>query len=73
MLNILLSAAGFLVFILLCSEEFRENLKRLWGRASGAPRGKYLAYPVAALLALAAAGLMLFAAWSLVAATFSYD
>jgi hypothetical protein len=73
MIDILLSAAGFLVFILLCSEEFRESLKRLWRRAFTFPGGRYLAYPLAALLGLAAAGLMLFALWSLLSTTFSYD
>ncbi|MDI6852799.1 MAG: hypothetical protein QME75_04245 [Deltaproteobacteria bacterium] len=73
MSDIILSAAGFLVFILLCSEEFRASLKRAWRRAYAFPGGRYLAYPVAALLALAAAGLMLFALWSFISSTFSYD
>jgi|GEM_PF-2173145 hypothetical protein len=73
MLKVLLSAAGFLLFILLCSEEFRKYLLHYWRRALASSRGKYWAYPVAAALALAAAGLMLFALWSLVTATFSYD
>lgn len=73
MLDLLLSAAGCLVFILLCSEEFRNFLKHCWQRSSAVPGGKYVAYPLAAALALAAAGLMLFALWSLLSATFSYE
>lgn len=73
MVKILLSAGGFLVFILLCSEDFREALKHCWRRSCTSPRGKYLAYPLAAVLALAMAGLMFFALWSFMSATFSYD
>lgn len=73
MVDLLLSAAGFLVFILLCSEDFRQLIKDWWQRSSAFPGGKYLAYPLAAALALAAAGLMLFALWSLLSATFSYE
>jgi hypothetical protein len=73
MLKILLSAAGFLLLILLCSEEFRDSLQRQWRRLTALPRGKYLAYPLAAALALAAAGLILFALWSFLSTTFSYD
>ena len=73
MLKILLSAAGFLILILLCTEEFREALRRQWQRLNALPPGKYLAYPLAALLAVAAAGLILLALWSFLSTTFSYD
>jgi CRISPR/Cas system-associated protein Cas10 (large subunit of type III CRISPR-Cas system) len=73
MVNILISAVGFLLIILLCTEEFREALKTLWRRLTARPGAKYLAYPLAVVLILAAAGLILFSLWSLLSTRFSYD
>ena len=73
MVNILISAVGFLLIILLCTEEFRGALKSLWLRLTARPRAKYLAYPLAFVLILAAAGIIIFSLWSFVATTFSYD
>ncbi len=73
MLKILLSAAGFLILLLLCTEEFRGSLRRQWQRLRAHSPGKYPAYPLAALLAVAAAGLILLALWSFLSTTFSYD
>jgi hypothetical protein len=73
MVNILLSAVGFLLIILLLTEEFRDFLKHLWRRLTVRPWMKYLAYPLAAALLLAATGFIIFALWSLVSTKFSYD
>lgn len=73
MLNLLLTALGFLLILLLCTEEFRESLKKLWQRQTSQPGGKYLAYPVALALGLAAAGLIGFSLWTFLSTTFSYD
>lgn len=73
MLNILISTLGFVLLLLLLTEEFRDSLKKLWTQLTSKPRGKYLAYPLAVALVLAAAGLMAFSLWSFVSTTFSYD
>ncbi len=73
MVKILLSAVGFLLIILLCAEEFRNFLRQIWQRLTVRPWMKYLAYPLAAVLALTAAGLILFALWAFLSTTFSYD
>ena len=73
MVNIFISAVGFLLIILLCTEEFRDFLKDLWRRFTVRPGMKFLAYPLAAALALAAAGLIAFSLWSFISTTFSYD
>jgi hypothetical protein len=73
MANILISLLGFLVILLLCTEEVRTGLKGLWRRHTQTPRGKYLAYPLAGALVLAGAGLILFALWTFLSSTFSYD
>lgn len=73
MLNILLSTVGFLLLILLFTEEFWGFLKYLWRRLTVRPWMKYLAYPLAAALLLAAAGCIVFFLWSLVSTKFSYD
>jgi len=73
MLKILLALAGFVLLLLLCTEEFRDSLGRQWRRLTAHPPGKYLAYPLAALLAVAAAGLILWSLWSFLSTPFSYD
>jgi hypothetical protein len=73
MAKILISLLGFLVILLLCTEEVRASLKNLWTRRTQTRRGKYLAYPLAVALALAAAGLILFSLWTFLAIPFSYD
>jgi len=73
MLNLAVSVLGFLLILLLCTEEFREALRKLWQRHTSRPRGKYLAYPLALVLGLAAAGLIGFSLWFFVSTTFSYD
>jgi uncharacterized BrkB/YihY/UPF0761 family membrane protein len=73
MASMLISLLGFLLILLLCTKEFRNALNKLWQRLISKPRGKYLAYPLAFALVVAAAGLMVFSLWSLLAAGFSYD
>jgi hypothetical protein len=73
MVNILLFTAGFLLLILLFTEEFRGFLKYLWRRLTVKPWMRYLAYPLAAALLLAAAGCIGFFLWSVVSTKFSYD
>lgn len=73
MLKLLLSLAGLLLLILLCTEEFRNTLPGLWRRLRALPGGQYLAYPLAVALILAATGLILFSLWFFVSTTFSYD
>lgn len=73
MIDLFLSLLGFLLILLLCTEEFREGLKKLWQRYASPAGAKYLAYPLALILVLAAAGLILFSLWSFVSTTFSYD
>jgi hypothetical protein len=72
-MNLLITLLGFLLILLLCTEEFRGGLKRLWRRHTSKSRAKYLAYPVAVVLGLAAAGLIVFSLWTFMATTFSYD
>ena len=73
MLSLALSVIGFLLILLLLTEEFRDTLQKLWQRFTSQPRGKYLAYPLALVLGLAAAGLIGFSLWFFVSTTFSYD
>jgi hypothetical protein len=73
MMNLVISLLGFLLILLLLTEEFREALKKLWQRLTSQPRGKYLAYPLALVLVLAAAGLIVFSLWTFMSITFSYD
>jgi hypothetical protein len=73
MLPLLLSVAGVLVIGLLCSEEVRALVQRLRQRPPQNPRVRYALYTLAALLALAAAGLILFSLWFLLTTRFSYD
>lgn len=73
MANLLVSLLGFLVILLLCSEEGRASLKDLWHRHTRTRREKLLAYPLAGALVLAAAGLILFSLWTFFASPFSYD
>ncbi|MEJ2069227.1 MAG: hypothetical protein P8X65_01660 [Syntrophobacterales bacterium] len=73
MLNLAFSALGFLLLLLLLTEEFRDSLRKLWRRFTSRPRRKYLAYPLALVLGLAALGLIGFSLWFFVSSTFSYD
>ena len=73
MLNLALSALGFFLILLLLTEEFRDTLRQVWRWLTSRPRGKYLAYPLALVLGLAAAGLIGFSLWFFVSTTFSYD
>jgi hypothetical protein len=73
MLNILFAAVGFLLIILLLTEEFRDLLKYLWRQFTVRPWMKFLAYPLAAALFLVALGFIAFALWSLFSTKFSYD
>ena len=73
MLNLALFALGFFLILLLLTEEFRDTLRQVWRWLTLRPRGKYLAYPLALVLGLAAAGLIGFSLWFFVSTTFSYD
>lgn len=73
MAKILISILGFLIILLLCTEEFRDALKKFWRNHTRTRRGKFWAYPLALALALAAAGLILFSLWTIFAIPFSYD
>jgi len=73
MLNILFAAVGFLLIILLLTEEFRDFLKNLWRQFTVKSWMKYLAYPLAAALFLVAVGFIVFSLWTLVSTKFSYD
>jgi len=72
-MDLLFSLFGFLLILLLCTEEFREGLKKFWRRHASQPGAKYLAYPVALVLGVAAAGLIVFSLWTFLSTTFSYD
>jgi hypothetical protein len=73
MLNILFAAVGFLLIILLLTEEFRDFLKYLWQKFTVRPWMKYLAYPLAAALLLVTVGFIAFSLWTLFSTKFSYD
>ncbi len=73
MANILLSILGFLVILLLCTEEFRDALRKFWRNHTRTRREKFWAYPLALVLALAAAGLIAFSLGTIFAIPFSYD
>lgn len=73
MVNFILVAFGFLLIILLATEEFRDALQYLRRQLMAKPRLQYLVYPLAAVLGLAAAGLIALSLWSLVTGRFSYD
>ena len=73
MLPILLSVAGLLIIGLLCSEEFRALVKRLRQGRPQNPGTRYALYVLGAVLALAAAGLLVFSLLSLFSSKFSYD
>jgi hypothetical protein len=73
MVNLLLTVLGFLLILLLCTEEFRGGLKKFWRRQTSHPGVKYLAYPVALALGLAAAGLIIFSLWTFMSTTIAYD
>lgn len=73
MVNILLFTIGFLLLLLLFTKEFWSFLKYLWLRLTVRPWMQYLAYPLAAVLLLAAAGCIVFFLWSVVSTRFSYD
>jgi len=73
MVKMLLFIVGFLLLVLLFTEEFWGVLKYLWRRLTVRAWMKFLAYPLAAALLLAAAGCIGFFLWSLVSTKFSYD
>lgn len=73
MVNILLFTVGFLLLLLLFTEDFWSFLKNLWRRLGVRPWMKYLAYPLAVALILAAAGCIGFFLWSVLSIKFSYD
>jgi hypothetical protein len=73
MLNILFAAVGFLLIILLLTEEFRDFLKYLWKQFTVRPWMKYPAYLLAAALFLVAVGFIIFSLWTLFSTKFSYD
>ncbi len=73
MTKILLAILGLLIILLLLTEEFRDALKKFWRNHTRTRRGKFWAYPLALVLALAAAGLIVFSLWVFLSAAFSYD
>ena len=73
MLNILFAAVGFLLIILLLTEEFRDFLIYLWQKYTVRPWIKFLAYPLAVALILIAASFITFSLWTLFSTKFSYD
>ena len=74
MLTFISISAGLLLIILLCTEEFRRGLLYAREALQRRPRLKPLAYPLAALLLLAVALLLLNALIGLVlSVTFSYE
>ena len=73
MVKILLFTVGCLLLILLFTEDFWSFLKYLWRRLAVSPWTRYLAYPLAAVLILAAAGCIGFFLWSVLSIKFSYD
>ena len=72
-LETLLVVAGFFLIVIFFSEEFQQGLRRLQVLLKQRPRLKYVAYPLAALLGLAAAALIIHALVHLAASRFSYD
>ena len=73
MKNILLFSLGFFLLIFLFTEEFWGLLRHFRQWLTNRPGMKFLAYPLASVLLLAAAGCILFFLWSVVATKFSYD
>lgn len=72
-LETLLFVAGFLLIVFFCTESFQQGLARLHSILQQRPRLKYLAYPLAALLGLGAAALIIRALVHFAAGRFSYD
>jgi hypothetical protein len=72
-LNLFCAAVGFLLIILLLTQEFRDLLKNLWRKSTVRPGMKYLAYPIAAALFVIAVGFIVFSLWCLLSTRFSYD
>ncbi|MDD2903798.1 MAG: hypothetical protein PHU44_15335 [Syntrophales bacterium] len=73
MVHILLFTLGFFLLILLFTEDFWVFLRHLRQWLTVRPGRKFLAYPLAAAVLLAAAGCILFFLWSVVTTQFSYD
>ncbi len=73
LIDLFISLLGFLLILLLCTEEFQGGLRKLWQGQTSQPGGKYLDYPLALVLGVAAAGLIVFSLWSFMSTTFSYD
>jgi hypothetical protein len=73
-LGTVLYYAGFLLVLILCSEEFKRLVKYLWKVISRYPRLKVLCYPLAVVLIMAAAALIANSFITLfVTVLFSYD
>jgi hypothetical protein len=66
-------AAGLLLLIFLATEEFNRALSWIRAALLRRPGLKPLVYPLAILLGLASAGLIVSACLSLLSLTFSYD
>lgn len=74
MLEILLTAAGFLIIIFLCTEECQALVRRLGQCVPERPRTRILVSLLALALILAAAGLTLYSLWLLIGGPrFAYD
>ncbi|HEY9073412.1 MAG TPA: hypothetical protein VIN67_04685 [Desulfobaccales bacterium] len=72
-LETLLFVAGFLLILFFCTESFQQGLVRLHSTLQRRPRLKYLAFPLASLLGLGAAALIIRALVHFAAGQFSYD
>lgn len=74
MLQFLTIAAGLLLIIILCTEECRLALQRAWLSLRRRPYLRLLAYPLAVLLVLIAAVVIIGSLITLIASVrFSYD
>lgn len=73
MWEILLSLAGAVLLFILFSEEFQKVIQSARSSSPEDSRLRRLAYPLAALILLAAVGIIAYALLRLLAQTFSYD
>ena len=72
-LETILAGAGFFLILIFLSEDFQRWLQRLLAALHRRPRWKLVAYPVAALLFMGAAALIIQALLAFAALRFSYD